>query len=358
MRSRTKHRKPKRSKNSRSRGYAPVKPSKQRKSDKRRNAHQKSNKKSFKKVRYSDLEDRMNIYKMPKPAKNKGKISFALISDLHIGSRFFEKNFFRYLMDYTVAAGFNDIYVGGDIIDSVCVYPNQENDLVCKTIDGQIDLAAKELSQFKSLNFYGIAGNHEVSAKYFDHAKTDPLGLLQSQTKNFTYLNSLFPKEEECADPADMREYLSYMVHCNIKYDQTTIRLVHRKKLSKKNRSQVQFYARKIDLNKPNRHDQTGEQKTDCKKFDLNNPDIVCLGHIHQLDYCLKGKTAILQPAAFHVKSDKKGFAQLPTVFHVRVKYQKSGLPKTRINCYSIPVDCYGDVNLSLKPFKIPITHY
>ena len=90
-----------------------------------------------------------------------------LLSDLHVGSRFFLKDEFEYLARWLggpdpVARRVRFVLICGDVVDGVGVYPNQDAELVCQTAGEQTALLASLLSQMpKHITIFVIPGNHD-----------------------------------------------------------------------------------------------------------------------------------------------------------------------------------------------------
>lgn len=98
------------------------------------------------------------------------RVYAVLLSDLHIGSKFFlADDFNRFLMwlngklgDLDVVERIRYIVVAGDVIDGVGVYPGQEFQLSERSLKGQYDVAAKFLQQVpKHMKLIMSPGNHD-----------------------------------------------------------------------------------------------------------------------------------------------------------------------------------------------------
>jgi DNA polymerase II small subunit len=99
-------------------------------------------------------------------------LSIAFISDLHIGSRFFmEKNFSNFIRwtngDYDekkeLASKLKYIVVGGDIVDGIGVYPNQDRELTILDIYMQYKTFFNYISMVPDyIHVFVIPGNHDA----------------------------------------------------------------------------------------------------------------------------------------------------------------------------------------------------
>ena len=96
-----------------------------------------------------------------KPVKAEGKIAF--ISDIHIGSKYFNKKAFSSFIEW--ASGQDDlkyIILCGDLVDGVGVYPGQETELEASNVWEQYKQASEFLARIsKRIKVVYIPGNHE-----------------------------------------------------------------------------------------------------------------------------------------------------------------------------------------------------
>jgi DNA polymerase II small subunit len=110
-----------------------------------------------------------------KPKKAKNTVYAALLSDLHIGSKYFqEKSFNKFLRwlkgqegnyrQREIASRLKYIIVAGDIVDGVGVFPNQEKELIKTDIYEQYDFAAKLIQKIpEHIDVILIPGNHDAT---------------------------------------------------------------------------------------------------------------------------------------------------------------------------------------------------
>ncbi|WP_407422481.1 DNA-directed DNA polymerase II small subunit [Methanobrevibacter sp.] len=97
------------------------------------------------------------------------------LSDVHIGSLTFLEDAFTRFIDWInceygteeqrrVAEDVKYLIIGGDIVDGIGVYPNQEKELVIKDITEQYNEAAKFLGNIRSdIKIIIAPGNHDAS---------------------------------------------------------------------------------------------------------------------------------------------------------------------------------------------------
>ncbi len=97
------------------------------------------------------------------------------LSDVHIGSLTFQEDAFLRFIDWIncdfgteeqrrVAEDVKYLIIGGDIVDGIGVYPNQEQELAIKDITQQYNEAAKFLGNIRSdIKIIIAPGNHDAS---------------------------------------------------------------------------------------------------------------------------------------------------------------------------------------------------
>jgi DNA polymerase II small subunit len=101
------------------------------------------------------------------PSRSKSEAYAVLISDLHVGSKYFmEQEFLRFLewlsSDDDVTRKINFLCIGGDIIDGIGIFPNQDKELLMMDAASQMAHATKLLSKIpKRIKTYIIPGNHD-----------------------------------------------------------------------------------------------------------------------------------------------------------------------------------------------------
>ncbi len=105
------------------------------------------------------------------------KMDFGIVflSDIHIGSITFLEDAFQRFIDWInceygtedhrrVAEDVKYLIIGGDIVDGIGVYPNQDKELVIKDITEQYNEAAKFLGNIRSdIKIIIAPGNHDAS---------------------------------------------------------------------------------------------------------------------------------------------------------------------------------------------------
>jgi len=106
---------------------------------------------------------------IPEQATNKSETEvFAVfLSDLHIGSKYFMEEEFSDFVSWLsspdpVARKIRFVLIGGDILDGVGIYPNQNKELVCQTIEEQLEKVNGLLDKIpKNIKIIIMPGNHD-----------------------------------------------------------------------------------------------------------------------------------------------------------------------------------------------------
>jgi len=106
---------------------------------------------------------------IPEQAKNKSETeAYAVfLSDLHIGSKYFmEEEFTEFVLWFSspdpVARKIRFVLIGGDVVDGVGIYPNQNKELICQTIQEQLKKVDDLIDKIpKNIKIIIMPGNHD-----------------------------------------------------------------------------------------------------------------------------------------------------------------------------------------------------
>ena len=99
--------------------------------------------------------------------RSESEVYAVFLSDLHIGSKFFMEYEFKEFVSWLsspdpIARKIHFIIIGGDLVDGVGIYPNQDKELVHQTIEEQLRKTNDLLSQIpKHIKVFIIPGNHD-----------------------------------------------------------------------------------------------------------------------------------------------------------------------------------------------------
>ncbi|QDI88923.1 DNA-directed DNA polymerase II small subunit [Candidatus Nitrosopumilus sp. SW] len=106
---------------------------------------------------------------IPDQATNKSESeAYAVfLSDLHIGSKYFMEEELTEFISWIsspdpTARKIRFILIGGDVVDGVGIYPNQNKELVCQTIEEQLKKVEGLIDQIpKNIKIIIMPGNHD-----------------------------------------------------------------------------------------------------------------------------------------------------------------------------------------------------
>ena len=99
--------------------------------------------------------------------KSESEVYAVFLSDLHIGSKYFMEEelveFVKWISSPDpVARKVRFVLIGGDMVDGVGIYPNQNKELVCQTIEEQLQKAEDLLDKIpKNVKIVIMPGNHD-----------------------------------------------------------------------------------------------------------------------------------------------------------------------------------------------------
>ena len=99
--------------------------------------------------------------------KSESEVYAVFLSDLHIGSKYFMEEelteFVKWISSPDpVARKIRFVLIGGDMVDGVGIYPNQNKELVCQTIEEQLQKAGDLLDKIpKNVKIVIMPGNHD-----------------------------------------------------------------------------------------------------------------------------------------------------------------------------------------------------
>ncbi len=101
------------------------------------------------------------------PNRSETETYAIFLSDLHVGSQYFMETELRELVSWLsrpdpIASKVRFIIIGGDVVDGIGIYPNQDKELVCQTIDEQLEKLEEILLEIpKNIKVIISTGNHD-----------------------------------------------------------------------------------------------------------------------------------------------------------------------------------------------------
>lgn len=126
------------------------------------------------------------------PNRAKSESYVVLISDLHVGSTYFMETAFMKFLNWISAADdeivrkIKFLCIGGDLIDGIGIFPNQDKELLELNINSQMSHVIDLLSRIpKHINVFVIPGNHDPGRR----ALPQPSIPRQNSEKLYTFQN-------------------------------------------------------------------------------------------------------------------------------------------------------------------------
>ncbi len=106
---------------------------------------------------------------IPDQASNRSETETyaTFLSDLHIGSKYFMEEEFAEFVSWlsspdSIARKIRFVLICGDLVDGVGIYPNQDKELVCQTIEEQLKKVEELLSKIPNyIKIFIMPGNHD-----------------------------------------------------------------------------------------------------------------------------------------------------------------------------------------------------
>ena len=106
---------------------------------------------------------------IPQQEKNRSEseVYAVFLSDLHIGSKYFMEDEFSNFVSWLsspdpIARKIRFVLIGGDLVDGVGIYPNQDKELICQTIEAQLKKVEEIIDKIsKNIKIVIIPGNHD-----------------------------------------------------------------------------------------------------------------------------------------------------------------------------------------------------
>ena len=101
------------------------------------------------------------------PNRSESEVYAVFLSDLHIGSKYFmEKEFSEFVSwiagPHPVARKVRFVLIGGDVVDGVGIYRDQDKELVCQTIEEQLERTRVLLEKIPDhVQIVIMPGNHD-----------------------------------------------------------------------------------------------------------------------------------------------------------------------------------------------------
>ena len=120
------------------------------------------------------------------------ELTFAIVSDTHLGSKSQQLTYLNDFYDRCVLAGVKNVYHAGDWIDGMEVYEGQTYNLHSIGMDAQKEYAVKYYPYRKGITTRGIGGNHDL--KTFAKTGYDVIKAIAKERADIEYLGQYFAR--------------------------------------------------------------------------------------------------------------------------------------------------------------------
>lgn len=137
--------------------------------------------------------DRLSVRRLPIEPIN-GHVRLAAAGDLHFASKMHRGDCLRNFIDLAYEDfGVKSVFVPGDLLAGINMYPGQLNEIETWAMEGQVKLAAEGLPAKDGLSYEAIGGNHDESFTKASGANAiKNLASLRPDVKYHGFYSSLF----------------------------------------------------------------------------------------------------------------------------------------------------------------------
>jgi len=135
-------------------------------------------------------KEQKQVHKINMPKKEKNKITVAAISDTHCGSKHCMKEEIKHFINLCYNEyGITTIFHGGDCLAGNKVYRGQVAELEEWSAQGQCEIFAETLPQFKDLQYIAILGNHDID--FIKSNGVDPAFIINNLRKDVKFIGNI-----------------------------------------------------------------------------------------------------------------------------------------------------------------------
>jgi len=143
-------------------------------------------------VYYIGSPDESPYLFVSKASRDTQHIKFLELSDIHAGSKMFDEQGLRDVLQRALDDGYVDAHISGDLVDGNKLYRGQQKNLRYWRCEDQADYLAEILMEY-DLNYVAVKGNHDES--YEKVGSPNPIRLIEmrmrEEDKNFVFLDSM-----------------------------------------------------------------------------------------------------------------------------------------------------------------------
>lgn len=230
-------------------------------------------------------------------------ISMAFISDVHVGSLLFKDREFQRFLDWLnlssgnrkeVAQSIKYLFIAGDLVDGVGIYPNQENELAIPDIYKQYDYFAKLMEQVPSyIEVIIAAGNHDAVRRAEPQPSlADFLDGLEDQ-----------PNIHLVGNPARVKAHgVDVLMYHGTSMDAMISALSHLS-YDKPEKAQVEYLKKRHLSPIYGTKEQIAPEEKDYMAIDFV-PDVFHCGHVHKNGYANYRGVKVINSGTWQAQTD------------------------------------------------------
>jgi len=122
-----------------------------------------------------------------KKSRKVQEVRWCELSDLHAGSKQFDREGLRHVLQVAYDQGYTDVHISGDLCDGVGVYRGHATNLRFWSAQEQADELIDIFNDFP-MRYIATKGNHCYSFEL--KGGTNPIQLIAEQVENFTFLDT------------------------------------------------------------------------------------------------------------------------------------------------------------------------
>lgn len=231
-------------------------------------------------------------------------ISIAFLSDIHVGSLLFKEREFQRFLDWLnlsssdsqkdVAQSIKYLFIAGDLVDGIGIYPGQEGELAIPDIYKQYDYLTKLLSQIPSyIEVIIAAGNHDAVRR------CEP----QPSLANFLEPLKALPNFHLVGNPARVKVHgFDVLMYHGTSMD-ALISSLSQLSYSKPERAQIEYLRKRHLSPLYGTKEQLAPEQKDYMVID-HVPDIFHCGHVHKNGYADYRGVKIVNSGTWQAQTD------------------------------------------------------
>jgi len=252
-------------------------------------------------------------------------ISMAFLSDIHVGSLLFKEREFQRFLDWLnltgngnrreVAESIKYLFIAGDLVDGVGIYPGQENELAIPDIYKQYNYFSKLMEQIPSyIEVIVAAGNHDAVRR----AEPQP-----SLAEFLEPLRDL-PNFHMVGNPARVRVHgMDVLMYHGTSMDAMISALAHLS-YDKPERAQVEYLKKRHLSPIYGTKEQIAPEQKDYMAIDFI-PDVFHCGHVHKNGYANYRGVKVINSGTWQAQTDfQQQQGHIPTPCQVPILDMRS----------------------------------